>query len=201
MRIGIYGGSFNPIHLGHTRLAAWLVDNGYVDAVWLMVSPQNPLKKAEGLMDDELRLRLARIALPESLSGEGRGVSVSDFEFHLPRPSYTADTLAALREAYPEHEFVLVIGADNWLRFPRWVRPDEIMQHHDIIVYPRPGYEVDATTLPPRVQLVNTPLYPISSTWIRNEIATNPNYDGEGLAAEVWKEIKTLPNLPLRGGL
>ncbi len=187
MRIGIYGGSFNPIHKGHTQLAKWLVKAGVVDAVWLMVSPQNPLKPAEGLLDDATRLRMAKIGIRAT---KCRSVEVSDFEFTLPKPSYTADTLAALRAAYPQHEFVLIIGADNWLVFDRWSRPEEILRHHHVVIYPRPDYDIDPATLPAQVSLVNTPLLPISSTWIRNEIATNPAYDGEGLAADVWKFIK-----------
>lgn len=187
MRIGIYGGSFNPIHLGHTQLAQWLVENGCVDAVWLMLSPQNPLKTAENLMDDDTRLLLARVAVEAT---KCRDIQVCDFEFGLPRPSYTADTLAALRKAYPEHEFVLVIGADNWLMFSQWVRPDEILSHHNIIIYPRPGYNVDASTLPQGVQLLlDVPLFPVSSTWIRQQISTNPQYDGQGLCPQVWKRM------------
>ncbi len=108
MTIGIYGGSFNPIHQGHLALGRWLVRHTLVDELWFMVSPQNPLKPAAGLLDDNARLRLARLAV-----GRSRRLRVSDFEFSLPRPSFMADTLAALRQAHPEHDFVLVIGADN----------------------------------------------------------------------------------------
>ena len=185
MIIGIYGGSFNPIHQGHLALGRWLVRHALVDELWFMVSPQNPLKPAAGLLDDDARLSLARLAV-----GRSRRLHVSDFEFSLPRPSFMADTLAALRQSHPEHEFILVIGADNWHDFPRWHHPDDILAHHSLIVYPRPGYAIDATTLPHGVTLVATPLLDISSTQIRQAIATDPTYDGQGLHPRVWKEIQ-----------
>lgn len=167
MRIGIYGGSFNPIHKGHTQLAASIVEQGLVDELWLLVSPLNPLKSGEvsDIAEYEHRLKMAELAT------EGiQGVKVSDFERHLPLPSYTVKTLAALREAYPKHEFVLVIGADNWERFPRWYRADEIIEKYQILVYRRPGCEMDETVLPSSVQVVETPLYDVSSTEIRASV-------------------------------
>ena len=184
-----------------------------MDELWFLVSPQNPLKPASGLLDDDIRLHLARLAV-----GRKRGLHVSDFEFHLPRPSYMVHTLEALRAAYPDREFVLVIGADNWYDFPRWHQPEEILRHHRLLIYPRPGYPLP---LPPRgneesgdrlnvntperprqtssaedgisekgLSLVPSPLLPISSTQIRHSIATDPTYSGEGLSPRVWKEIQ-----------
>lgn len=167
MRIGIYGGSFNPIHRGHTELAASIVRHGLVDELWLLVSPLNPLKQdaASDIAEYEHRLNMARLAT------EGiEGVKVSDFERHLPIPSYTITTLGELRNAYPEHEFVLVIGADNWERFPRWYHAREIIRSYPILIYRRPGCAIDETTLPPSVQVVDTPLYDISSTEIRESV-------------------------------
>jgi nicotinate-nucleotide adenylyltransferase len=100
------------------------------------------------------------------------------------------NTLAELREAYPGRDFVLVIGADNWLDFPRWHKPDEILAHHRLLIYPRPGYPIDATTLPAGVTLVSTPLFDLSSTQIRTAIATDPTYSGTGLHPRVWAEIQ-----------
>lgn len=171
IRTGIYGGSFNPIHNGHTQLADFLCKQGFLDELWFMVSPQNPLKPSAELLDENIRLQLARMATAKFPS-----LKVSDFEFHLPRPSFTVDTLAALRNAYPDRDFVLVIGADNWLVFDKWRQPEEILRHHHLIIYPRPGYEIDATQLPENVMLVNTPLIPISSTEIRRCIATGQDY-------------------------
>lgn len=184
-RIGIYGGSFNPIHTGHTQLGEWLCREGYVDELWFLVSPLNPHKVGDtSLLDDEIRLHLAQLAVEESDT-----LRVSDFEMHLPRPSYMVHTLEKLREAYPEDEFILVIGADNWERFPRWYKPDEILAHHRIIIYPRDGYEVDTTTLPQGVTRVESPLYDISSTEIRAAIA-NGQCQGEWLSPNVWEEIQ-----------
>ena len=167
MRIGIYGGSFNPIHKGHTQLAAFIVAQGLVDELWLLVSPLNPLKSGEvsNIAEYEHRLKMAELAT------EGiEGVNVSDFERHLPLPSYTINTLGELQKAYPEHEFVLVIGADNWEQFPRWYHADEIIEKYHILIYRRPGCEIDETTLPASVQVVDTPLYDVSSTQIRESV-------------------------------
>lgn len=185
MTTAIYGGSFNPIHTGHIALGQWLVRHNFVDELWFLVSPQNPLKPASGLLDDEARLRLARLAI-----GRKRRLKVSDFEFHLPRPSYMVHTLEALRTAYPNRDFVLVIGADNWHRFPQWYKADEILRHHRLLIYPRLGYPIDETSLPAGVTLVHTPFHDLSSTQIREAIATDPSYNGFGLEPRVWAEIK-----------
>lgn len=167
MRIGIYGGSFNPIHKGHTELAASIVQQGLVDELWLLVSPLNPLKQGEtsDIVEYEHRLSMARLATEDI-----EGVKVSDFEKNLPLPSYTITTLGELHKAYPEHEFVLVIGADNWERFPRWYHAQEIIDTYSILIYRRPGCEMDETLLPLSVQVVDTPLYDISSTEIRESV-------------------------------
>lgn len=192
--IGIYGGSFNPIHLGHTALGVWLVRQGFVDELWFLVSPQNPLKPMANLLADEDRLRLAQLAVNDvarnpEMADVADCLRVSDFEFHLPRPSYMVHTLDAMRTAWPDREFALVIGADNWLRFPQWYRADEILRHHSIIIYPRPGFPIDSMSLPQGVQLVDAPLMDVSSTAVREAIATQPDYRGEGLSPAVWKAI------------
>ena len=167
MRIGIYGGSFNPIHKGHTELAASIVQQGLVDELWLLVSPLNPLKQGEtsDIAEYEHRLSMARLATEDI-----EGVKVSDFEKNLPLPAYTITALGELHKAYPEHEFLLVIGADNWERFPRWYHAQEIIDTYSILIYRRPGCEMDETLLPPSVQVVDTPLYDISSTEIRESV-------------------------------
>ena len=181
---GIYGGSFNPIHKGHVELGDLLCRNEELDEIWFMVSPQNPFKKADPeLLDENVRLELARMAVRSHPR-----LKACDFEFRLPRPSFTADTPAALREAYPSRHFVLIIGADNWLSFARWRRPDEILRHHRIVVYPRPGYPVDAATLPSGVRLADTPLIDISSTQIRHTIAQGGDASA-ALDEAVWKRI------------
>ena len=135
IRTGIFGGSFNPIHNGHISLARQLKEREGLDEVWLMVSPQNPLKQSSDLLDDEARLEMARKAL------EGvEGIIASDYEMHLPKPSYTWNTLQALSRDYPEREFVLMIGGDNWDHFDRWYRSEDIKANYEIVVYTRtPG--------------------------------------------------------------
>lgn len=183
MKTGIYGGSFNPIHEGHIRLAKALADCGLVDEMWLLVSPQNPFKVDEHLLDDEKRLHLARLA-----ARDVPGVEVCDREFSLPRPSYMYNTLQALSQEHPNREFVLVIGADNWERFPAWYRSQDILSNYRIIIYPRPGYVCE--NVPKGVIIADTPMLDISSTEIRRRIASEPDYDGKGLCPAVWKEIK-----------
>lgn len=182
---GIYGGSFNPIHKGHVQLADTICQEGWVDEVWFLVSPQNPFKQeATDLIDEHARLSLAQLAV----EGHPR-LKACDFEFHLPRPSYTAHTLAALRETYPERKFTLIIGADNWQTFPFWKSPEDILLHHRILIYPRPGYPIDEADLPAGVQLVDTPLLDISSTVLRHCIAKGGDAS-YGLAPAVWDEIR-----------
>lgn len=182
-RTGIYGGSFNPIHEGHVCLAKALADSGLVDEMWLLVSPQNPFKADTHLLDDDERLRLARLAIRDV-----PGIEVCDREFSLPRPSYMYNTLRTLSAEHPDREFILVIGADNWERFPNWYRSRNILAKYRIIVYPRPGYALQ--NVPRDIIIADTPLLDISSTEIRRRIATDPDYAGEGLCPAVWKEIK-----------
>ncbi len=138
IRTGIFGGSFNPIHNGHIALARQLKQREGLDEVWLMVSPQNPLKASStDLLSDEARMEMVRKAL------EGvEGIIACDYEMHLPKPSYTWNTLQALSRDYPEREFVLMIGGDNWLLFDKWYRAADIKANYQIVVYTRtPGDE------------------------------------------------------------
>lgn len=173
MKIGIFGGSFNPIHNGHISLAGQILRKAGLDAVWFMVSPLNPFKKASAdLLDDHLRLQMAEKALEKE-----KGLKASDYEFHLPKPSYTWSTLQHLSGDYPGYEFSLIIGADNWLAFDKWAKPDYILSHYNIIVYPREGYAI-TTPLPGSVTLVDTELYPVSSTEIRRRVRDGESIDG-----------------------
>ena len=134
IRTGIFGGSFNPIHNGHISLARQLREKAGLDEVWLMVSPQNPLKATADLLDDQIRMEMARLAI----EGE-TGIKASDYEMHLPKPSYTWNTLQALKQDYPDREFVLMIGGDNWQLFDKWYHADDIRENFQIVVYPRRG--------------------------------------------------------------
>jgi nicotinate-nucleotide adenylyltransferase len=165
VRTGIFGGSFNPIHNGHIQLVRQLREAAKLDEVWLMVSPQNPLKQQAGLLDDDLRLLMARQALADDPH-----IRVSDYEFHLPRPSYTWNTLQALEHDFPDREFVLLIGGDNWERFSRWYRADDIVSNYQLVVYPRRGSDIDLESLPPSVTVVEAELLDISSTDIRRRV-------------------------------
>lgn len=184
MLIGLLGGSFNPLHLGHIAIARALIQKKCVERVWLMVSPQNPLKAHEGLLSEATRYEMA------VLGAEGEeGIEASDFEFHLPRPSYTITTLQALQKAYPQHRFALIIGSDNWLIFDRWHRAAEILHHYPIFIYPRPSYEVKAQTLPAGVQLIECKEMPVSSTALRAMIARGEDA-APYLPPKVWTYIK-----------
>ena len=154
-RTGIFGGSFNPIHNGHIALAQQLRKEASLDEVWLMVSPQNPLKQESDLLADHLRFMMAQKAVEDV-----EGIVASDFEFHLPKPSYTWHTLLALSQHYPDREFVLMIGGDNWAHFARWHHWKDILRQDDVVVYPRAEYP----------GTVDAELYPVSSTEIRERV-------------------------------
>ena len=167
-RIGIYGGSFNPVHFGHVGLAEWVTKNTDLDELWLLVSPNNPLKPAGMLAPEEERLEAVREAVKDLPH-----VKVSDFEFALPRPSYTADTLRALQAAYPQYEFTLVIGEDNLAIFNQWREYEYILENFRIFVYPRR-----------------------SDSSKENQAAVRPDIIGR-LKASAVKEIRFLSEAPL----
>lgn len=174
-RIGIYSGSFNPVHVGHVALCDHLVREGVVDEVWLIRSPLNPLKvdAADTLASDQARAEMLSLAI------EGHeGLRVSTIEDALPKPNYSITTFRTLAQAYPELEFHLIIGADNWLVFDRWKAYDELIRDFHLVVYPRPGYtmsQADRLRLGEEalrtVRFVDAPQFDISSTQIRHAIA------------------------------
>lgn len=173
MRIGIFGGSFNPVHSGHIALASKIRELAGLDEVWFVVSPHNPLKTADSLMPDEDRLNMVRLAV-----GGIEGLVASDYEFHLPQPSYMLHTLQSLRKDYPENSFSLVIGADNWACFDRWLGYREIISDYHIFIYPRKGTKIEVPLLPPTVKLLDTGLYNISSTEIRQKLIEHKSIEG-----------------------
>ena len=190
MKVGIYGGSFNPIHFGHTGLAKWVLEHTDLDEVWLMVSPNNPLKDKSILADEQERLEKAREAIGDGILAigdeeRGKRIRVSDFEFHLPRPTYTANTLRALAREYPEHEFTLIIGEDNLQIFDQWREYQYILDNYRVFVYPRrdkagtqgatqpaAGTQPREATLPAKgtIFLTGAPYFDISSTELRKNL-------------------------------
>lgn len=168
MKIGIFGGSFNPIHTGHAIIAQYIIGTGLVDRLWLMVSPQNPLKTGQKhQVSDADRLRMT-----EMVTRRIENVETTAFEFSMPRPSYTIDTLNALQAKFPDDEFYLVIGADNWVVFDQWRCSKEILSKFQLLVYPRLGYDVNIPdNLQDRVKLVEAPIIELSSTTVRERIA------------------------------
>ena len=173
IKTGLFGGSFNPIHIGHIHLARQLLRAARLDEVWFLVSPQNPLKQDMRLAPEQQRLEMAQIALRRY-----KRLKVSDFEFHLPRPSYTWTTLQALSQQYPDREFTLLIGGDNWERFPQWYRHDDILAAYHIAVYPRVDAPIDPATLPPNVLLVKAETVNVSSTQIRERLRNHQSVAG-----------------------
>lgn len=162
MNIGIFGGSFNPIHIGHCIVANHILSHSSIDEVWFNVSPQNPLKSTISPELDKHRLKMVELAIQGCLR-----FRLCDVEFRLPIPSFTITTLKYLKEQYPNDNFKLIIGSDNWQVFDKWRAHDEIISNFGVIVYPRPGYPVNECSRI-NVEFVNAPIIELSSTHIRN---------------------------------
>ncbi len=165
MKIGLFFGSFNPIHVGHLIIANYFREFTDLEEIWFVVSPQNPFKPPTGLASEEDRLNMVRLAV------EGAdGYKACDVELTMPRPSYTYRTLEVLTERYPEHEFALIMGGDNIAYFHKWKKFDWIATNFDVYVYPRSGHGTENWEIK-RVKLVNAPLLQISATFIRKALA------------------------------
>lgn len=168
-RIGIFGGSFNPIHVGHAIIASTILRQHLVDQLWFMVTPENPFKKGQNLAHEHHRL-----CMTELVARRISGAVTSAFEMQLPRPSYTIDTLNSLHERFPDKEFILIIGADNWSQWDKWKSPDEIVNKYHVLIYPRLGFDVCIPKeFHDRVKLVDAPIIEVSSTEIRQLIVQN----------------------------
>lgn len=165
MKIGLFFGSFNPIHTGHLIIASYMSNHTDLDKVWLIVSPHNPLKKASDLINTYDRLEMAKLATETSDC-----IEVSDIELKLPRPSYTIDTLTHLKEKFPNHQFALIMGSDNLNSLQKWKNYEILLRDYQIYVYPRPGFESSEMSTHPSVTITDTPLIEISSTFIRKSI-------------------------------
>ena len=161
-KIGIYSGSFNPIHHGHVMLANYLVEFSDLDELWFVVSPQNPLKQKDELLDDEERLKMVQLAV-----GDDPRFHVSDIEMHLPTPSYTINTLTALSEQHPDCQFVFICGMDSLQNLHRWREYQKILDNYQLLVFPREGYDGGELAQHPSVTILKTPILEISSTFIR----------------------------------
>ncbi len=163
MKTGLFFGSFNPVHTGHMIIANYMATQTDLDKVWLIVSPHNPLKNRQTLAKDYDRLHLVNLAIDENLD-----LQASDIEFHLPKPSYTVDTLAYLHEKYPEREFVLIMGSDNLETLEKWKNYEVLLRDYMIYVYVRPGYTGGALRDHDHVRLFDAPLMHLSATYIRD---------------------------------
>ena len=185
MKIGLYFGTFNPIHIGHLIIANHVAEYSGLDQIWMMVTPHNPLKKKDTLLDDYQRLQLVFLATEDYPK-----MKPSDFEFKLSQPNYTVNTLSHLQDKYPKHEFSLIMGEDNLKTFHKWKNYEIILENHDIYVYPRISTEVGNTEFNnhPRIRIINAPIVEISSTFIRENIKSKKNVQPL-LPAKVWEYI------------
>ncbi|MFT7032070.1 MAG: nicotinate-nucleotide adenylyltransferase [Cyclobacteriaceae bacterium] len=165
MEVGLFFGSFNPIHIGHMIIAQTVFDSTGIEELWFVVSPQNPFKKNRSLLHEFDRLDLVEMAIRENLKFKS-----CDVEFHMPKPSYTIDTLILLSEKYPDHQFKLIMGEDNLLHFKKWKNSDKILEHYGLIVYPRPGQMDVELDHHDNIKFVKSPLLDISATFIRKAI-------------------------------
>jgi nicotinate-nucleotide adenylyltransferase len=167
-RIGLYFGTFNPIHIGHLAIANYLVENSDLKEIWMVVTPHNPLKKKKTLLDDYQRLHMVHLATEDY-----QKIKPSNIEFNLPQPNYTVNTLAHLKEKYPENEFYLIIGEDNLKSLPKWKNCEVLLEEYQIIVYPRisKGEIPESLKDHPSIIRIDAPVMEISSTMIRNGIA------------------------------
>jgi nicotinate-nucleotide adenylyltransferase len=186
MKVGLFFGSFNPIHIGHLVLANYMLEFTELERIWFVISPHNPLKEKKTLLKDNHRLQMVRLAI-----GDHTKMKASNIEFKLPQPSYTVNTLAHLTEKYPDHEFALIMGSDNLLSFPKWKNYEFILQHHKIYVYPRPGSEGGALSTHPSVKLTAAPLLEISSSFLREAIKNKKDVRFY-FPGEVWTYLKEM---------
>jgi len=183
MKIGLFFGSFNPIHMGHMVLANYLVEYTDLDKIWFVVSPQNPFKNKETLLDEKQRLYMVKLAIEND-----NRFKASDIEFKLTQPSYTINTLVHLKEKFPKNEFALIMGADNLETFHKWKNYETILKKHDIYVYPRPNSTGGDLKDHPKVKITTAPLIEISSTAIRNAIKEKKDMR-HFVPASVWEYL------------
>lgn len=165
IKTGLFFGSFNPIHIGHLIIANYMATATDLQEVWLVVTPQNPLKLKSTLANDYDRLHLVRIAIDDNPK-----LRASDIEFSLPKPSYTIDTLAYLKEKFPTRDFVLIMGGDNLATLHKWKNYETILKYYSIYIYKRPNYELGEFSTHPSIRFFEAPLLDISATYIREAL-------------------------------
>lgn len=170
MKIGLYFGTFNPIHIGHCVIAQHMLEYTDLDEVWFVVTPHNPHKKKNTLLDDRQRLYMVQLAVDDNFK-----MKVSDMEFALPQPSFTATTLAHASEKWPDKNFSLIMGADNLQSFHRWQNYEWILENHNLYVYPRINCDGGDLKDHPKVKITEAPIMQIASTDIREAIKNNKN--------------------------
>ncbi len=183
MHVGLFFGSFNPIHIGHMALANYMLEFTDMGEVWFVVSPHNPLKEKSSLLHQNQRLHMVNLAI-----GDHGNLKSSNIEFNLPQPSYTINTLAHLKGKYPKHTFSLIIGEDNLVSFPKWKNFEQILTNYKLYVYPRPGYQKNELYTNPNIVFTNAPLIEVSSTFIRSGIAIKKDMQFF-LPLAVWQYI------------
>lgn len=186
LKVGLYFGSFNPVHMGHLIIANYMVEFTDIDRLWFVVSPQNPLKMKSSLLKDYDRLEMMHLAV-----GNDPRFRVSDEEFRLPKPSYTIDTLTHLSNQFPNYEFRLIIGSDNLEKFHLWKDYQTIAERYKIMVYPRPGSDKNSIALFPDITIAEAPLLEISSTFIRESIAAGKDMR-YFVPPKVWEYIRKM---------
>lgn len=185
MKIGLYFGTYNPIHVGHLIIANHMVEHTDLDQVWMVVTPHNPLKKKSTLLDDYHRLHMVHLA-----TSDYPKIKASDIEFKLPQPNYTITTLTHLQEKHPEYEFALLMGEDNLKTLHKWKNYEAILAHYEIYVYPRISEEPENTMFHnhPKVHLIDAPVVEISATFIRENIKKGKNIQPL-LPHQVWEYL------------
>ncbi|HEX8514986.1 MAG TPA: nicotinate (nicotinamide) nucleotide adenylyltransferase [Bacteroidia bacterium] len=186
MKVGLFFGSFNPIHVGHMVLANYMLEFTDLDKVWFVISPHNPLKNKSSLLHERHRLQMVQAAVEDNPR-----LKASDAEFKLPQPSYTVNTLAHLKEKYPENNFVLIMGEDNLSTFHKWKNYEEILKYHEIYVYPRHGTPGTDLSAHAQIKKVNAPQIELSSTMIRNAIKEKKDVR-YFVPASVWEYMKEM---------
>lgn len=185
MKIGLYFGTFNPIHVGHMIIANHMAEHSDLEQIWMVVTPHNPLKTKSTLLDDAKRLQLVQLATEDFPK-----IKASDIEFKLPQPNYTVNTLAHLYDKFPQHEFSLIMGEDNLKSLHKWKNYEVILQNHDVYIYPRISSEAENLEFKnhPKIHLIDAPIVEISSTFIRDSIKNQKNIRPL-LSEKVWQYI------------